>query len=92
MRLTDERLAHSLEHPEMRDIGPAIEATLCHPQFVRRSLTDSSVHLYYEYYAQTQVGGKCLCIAVKYVQHDAFVVTAYVTDKPKVGENIWPAK
>ena len=28
----------------------------------------------------------------KYAESDAFVVTAYLTDKPKAGETVWPKK
>ena len=38
------------------------------------------------------MGGKCLCVVVKYLANDAFVVTAYLTDKPKAGEDVWPTK
>jgi hypothetical protein len=38
------------------------------------------------------VGGKWLCVVVKYEENDAFVVTAYLTDKPKAGEDLWPTK
>lgn len=38
------------------------------------------------------VGGKWLCVVVKYEENDAFVVTAYLTDKPKSGEDLWPTK
>ena len=90
VRITDERLAHILEHPEMRDMGAAIERVLREPQLVRRSRSDGAVRLFYEYYAQTLVGGKWLCVVVKYIENDAFVVTAYLTDKPKAGEDLWP--
>jgi hypothetical protein len=33
-----------------------------------------------------------LCVVVKYAQADAFVLTAYLTDKPKKGEQLWPTK
>jgi hypothetical protein len=75
VRLTDERLAHILEHPEMRNLGLEIERTLRQPQLVRRSLSDAAVKLFYEFYAPTIVGGKWLCVVVKYSQSDAFVVT-----------------
>jgi hypothetical protein len=48
--------------------------------------------VFYEFYAQTIVGGKWLCVVVKYGENDAFVVTAYLTDKPKAGEDLWPIK
>ena len=92
VRLTDERLAHILEHPEMAGMAGEIERVLRTPQLVRRSRSDDVVRLYYEFYAQTLVGGKWLCAVVKYVPDDAFIVTAYLTDKPKPGEDLWPTK
>jgi hypothetical protein len=92
VRLTDERLAHILEHPEMKGMAAEIKRVLIHPQLVRRSRSDAAVRLFYEFYAQTIVGGKWLCVVVKYMQNDAFVVTAYLTDKPKAGEDLWPIK
>lgn len=92
VRLTDERLAHILEHPEMAEMEAEIVRVLRQPQFVRRSRSDATVRLFHEYYAQTLVGGKWLCVVVKYPPDDAFVVTAYLTDKPKAGEDLWPTK
>jgi hypothetical protein len=92
VRLTDERLAHILEHPEMKGMAAEIKRVLIHPQLVRRSRSDAAVRLFYEFYAQTIVGGKWLCVVVKYGENDAFVVTAYLTDKPKAGEDLWPIK
>ena len=92
VRLTDERLAHILEHPEMAGMASEIERVLRQPQFVRRSRVDASVRLFYEFYAQTVVGGKWLCVVVKYAPQTAFVITAYLTDRPKPGDNLWPIK
>ena len=92
VRLTDERLAHILEHPEMKEMGPEIARVLRQPQMVRRSRSDVTVRLFYEFYALTIVGGKWLCVVVKYAEDDAFVVTAYLTDKPKAGVDLWPTK
>src|SRR5712692_1115201 len=92
VRLTDERLAHILDHPERKEMDGEMERMLLQPQFVRRSRSDQAVRLFYEFYAQTIVGGKWLCVVVKYAENDAFVVTAYLTDKPKAGEDLWPTK
>lgn len=92
VRLTDERLAHILEHAEMKGMAAEIGRVLLQPQLVRRSRADETVRLFYEFYAQTIVGGKWLCVVVKYAENDAFVVTAYLTDKPKAGEDLWPTK
>ena len=74
----------------MKELGAEIERVLTEPQIVRRSRSDDAVRLFYEYYAQTIVGGKWLCVVVKYLGDDAFVVTAYLTDKPKTGDTLWP--
>jgi len=92
VRLTDERLAHILEHPEMSEMEPEIEVVVRLPEFVRRSRSDAAAQLFYRYYARTIVGGKWLCVVVKYMDADAFVVTAYLTDQPKPGEELWPTK
>ena len=40
VRLSAERLAHILDHPEMIDILPMMERTLVEPELVVRSRTD----------------------------------------------------
>lgn len=90
VRLTDERLAHILEHIEMVGMGHEIERVLQTPSEVRRSRSDDDVRLFYEFYAETRVGGKWLCVVVKYLPDDAFIITAYLTDSVKAGEILWP--
>ena len=92
VRLTDERLAHILEHPEMRDMDRHVGETLARPSIVRKSKSDDSVRLFYVFHEKTLMGGKWLCVVVKYGEDDAFVVTAYLTDRPKEGEELWPTR
>lgn len=92
VRLTDERMAHILQHQELAGMETEIERVLQSPAEVRVSRSDDTVQLFYEFYAQTRVGGKWLCVVVKYPPDDAFVVTAYLTDQLKAGETIWPKK
>jgi len=92
IRLSDERKGHILEHPEMRGLETAIAETLSRPDTVIRSLSDSTVWLYHRYYRTTPVGDKWLCVVVKVGPTDAFVITAYLTDKVKRGDVIWSAK
>lgn len=66
--------------------------TLQNPAEVRVSRSDAAVRLFYEFYSRTAVGDKWLCVVVKYLADDAFVITAYLTDKIKPGERIWPTK
>ena len=90
IRLTNERLTHILEHPEMAGMEKAIEETLARPEKVVESLSDPDARLYYRFYLGTRVGDKYLCVIVKLGGEDAFVVTAYLTDRVKRGVLIWP--
>ena len=92
VRMTEERLAHIKEHHEMVDREAALEETLRERQLVVRSRTDETANLNYRYYYGTKVGDKWLCVEVKYAPEDAFVLTAYLTDKPKKGEQLWPGR
>ena len=64
VRLTDERLAHILEHPEMVGLEDAIGDTLAQPQRVIQSLSDPQARLYYRYYVGTRVGDKFGSVSV----------------------------
>ena len=72
-----------LQHPEMMELEMAIAETVLRPQQVVESLTDSLARLYYRFYTGTTVEDKYLCVIVKVVGDDAFVLTAYLTDKVK---------
>lgn len=90
IRLTDERRAHILEHPEMARLESAIAETLRAPSAVVQSVSDPTAALHYRFYLGTRVGDKWLCVVVKYGALDAFVLTAYLTDKIKKGIPLWP--
>ncbi len=90
VRLTDERLVHILEHPEMAGMEDAIRNTLVQPEKVVESFSDPEAHLYYRLSVGTKVGDKYLCVVVKVTRGDAFVLTAYLTDKIKKGVILWP--
>src|SRR3990167_11322070 len=89
IRLTDERREHILEHPEMAHMEAAISETLLKPECVVQSKSDEEAQLYYRYYLKTMVGGKFLCVVVKALDENAFVLTAYLTDTVKKGKLIW---
>ena len=88
IRLTEERLSHIRTHPEMRGMEEAMEDTLAQPDQVVESVSDPRALLYYRRYRQTRVGDKFLCVVVKTQQEDAFLVTAYLTDKIKRGRSL----
>jgi hypothetical protein len=92
VRLTNERLAHILQHPEMAAMEAEVERVLQSPTEVRRSRSDEEVCLFYAFYERTLVGPKWLCVVVRYGHEDPFVITAYLTDKMKAGDTLWPTK
>lgn len=92
VRLTAERWAHVQEHPEMVGMEGAVQATLAAPDVVIRSLADPQAHLYHRFYFGTRVGDKYLCVVVKVHDEDAFLLTAYLTDRVRKGVVLWRAK
>jgi hypothetical protein len=90
IRFTDERHRHILEHPEMAGVDDEIEHALAAPDSVVESVSDPETRLYYRSLPTTLVGAKQLCVVVKVQSADAFVITAYLTDKVKKGRVLWP--
>lgn len=90
IRLTDERLNHlETDHPEMQGQIPRITETLREPDQIIRSNTDVQVELFYKYYPTTPVTSKLLCVVIKALSDDSFIITSYFTDYVKRGEVIW---
>jgi len=92
IQLTDERLEHIRLHPEMENMLSEIAVTLKFPEYIKRSRSDDDVNLFYRFYSDTIVGEKWPCVVVKMDEQKAFVITAYLTDKIKQGEDLWPIK
>lgn len=90
IRLSGERMAHILSHPEMAGPSGDIGGVLAEPEVVVSSRRDVSVRLHYRRIRSTLVGEKLLCVVVKVVAEDAFVLTAYLTDRIKRGTKLWP--
>ena len=90
IRLTDERL-HDLEadHPEMAGQISRIAETLADPDQIVRSRADATVELFYKWYTSSPVTAKFLCVVVKALADDPFMITAYHTDAVKRGEVLW---
>ncbi len=56
IRLTDERLAHIKEHPEMAAHSGKISETLSNPDSVIKSQSDEEVKLYYKQHMDLSIG------------------------------------
>ena len=93
IRLTDERQEHiEADHPEMSGQIERIQDTLLSPDTIVRSITDRDVELSYRHYDTTPVSEKYLCVVVKVLIDDLFIITAYFTDTIKRGEVLWERK
>ena len=93
IRLTYERHRHiESDHPEMCGQVNRMPETLAEPDSVVRSKTDPSIELFYKHYELTPVTEKYLCVIVKILDKELFIVTAYFTDKIKKGERLWERK
>ena len=89
MILTEEAWQHIIlpPHSYMAEMSDAISSALLHPDEIRRSNTrPETVRLYYKWIIGTLVGDKWICVVVKYLQDEAYVLTAYATDRIKTGE------
>ena len=91
IRLNTERLSHLLEHPEMVGQLHRIEETLANPQIIIATSLDDSVHVYHRYYETTPVTSKYLQVVVKLLIDDAFILTAFFSNRQKKGDMIWQA-
>ena len=93
IRLTNERWEHiEVDHPEMSGQIDRIQETLLNPDVIVRSRTDSEVELFYRHYDTTPVTDKYLCVVVKVLTDDIFIITAYFIDKINRGETLWKRK
>jgi len=89
IRLTDERWQHILNHPEMIGQRERLVETMADPDFVITTVKDNAVHVYQRLYENTPVTRKYLSVAVKLLDEDAFVLTAFFTSRLKKGTILW---
>lgn len=90
VRLPQERLEHILrQHPFMVGKERTIPETLEMPNEVRMSNQDQRVILYYRWYNTSEIENKFICVVVRTLENDAFVVTAYPTVGIKRGDLVW---
>ena len=73
------------KHPVMKGHRDDVIKTLTQPDEIRRSRKDESVLLFYRGTAP-----RWICAVTKNVDgHDGYLITAYPTDRIKIGDVIW---
>ena len=73
------------KHPALGGHDAEVRDCLRDPEYVRESVKDPGVHLYYR-----SLAGRFICVAVAGADAEEwFVVTAYLTKKIKRGRELW---
>jgi hypothetical protein len=75
----------SFKHPVIANKQNEVKETLKNPEQIRKSKQDSKVLLYYKCFEPYHV-----CVVVKVLNEDGFIITTYLTENIKEGEIIWP--
>jgi len=73
----------TIRHPVMKGKEDVVKAALQFPDEIRQSKTDKDVFLYYKHF------DKLYCVVVRHIGMEAFLITAYPTDKVKEGDLVW---
>ena len=82
----------------MEPMPEVIAGTLQDPDLVRISpqpvkQRPGQILLYHRWHFGTAIGDKLICVAALFfADGDAFVLSAFPTDKPKAGVEIWNKK
>lgn len=61
-----------------------VQEALIYPIEIRKSKVDQDVYMYYK-----NVKDHFLCVVVRHLNGDGYIITAYITDKIKEGELVW---
>lgn len=74
----------TIKHPSIRNKRSQVKQALKEPDIVRRSKSDSQVHLYYR-----RQNNHYLAVVCKHLNQEGFIITCYLTSKLMEGEQIW---
>lgn len=75
----------TFKHPSMEGKESKVVEVLEGPDQIRVSKKDTSVLLYYKKQEKNYI-----CVVVKILSGEGFIVTAYITENIKEGEKLWP--
>lgn len=78
------KLVSEVKHPIIKDYEKEVKETIANPDEVRQSKKDTTVYLYYKKYQKYFV-----CVLVRHLNSEGFIITAYLADKIKKGEIVW---
>ena len=76
-----------VKHPTMKGKEKDVKKTLKLPDEIRVSKSDKKVFLYYR-----KINRHYICVVVKHLNGDGFIITVYKTRRTMEGEKIWTKK
>ncbi|MBU3978286.1 DUF4258 domain-containing protein [Patescibacteria group bacterium] len=75
----------TLKHPSIKKHIGDVKKALANPDQIRRSKQDIRVHLYYK-----SIGKVYVCVVADHIDKtQGYIITAYLTDRIKEGEQIY---
>lgn len=77
-------LITKVKHPEIEGKEAEVKQCLSNPVEIRKRSEDNDVYLYYHPYEKYFI-----CVVVRHLNGEGFIITAYITDKIKEGEIVW---
>ena len=72
------------KHPMMKEHIDNIQETVKKPDLIRKSRWDEKIYLFYRRSAEYYI-----CVVVKMENSTGFIITTYMTNKIKIGAEIW---
>lgn len=73
------------KHPSIAKYEDQVKGVLQDPDEIRRSKQDQRVHLYYK-----SIGKLYVCVITDHIiEKEGYIITAYLTDRIKEGEQIY---
>ena len=84
--ISNEHWKHTsqIKHPEVSGLKDEIKQTLISPIEIKKSNSDRNVYLYYSKHKSN-----FLCVVIRHLNGNGFIITAYITSKIKKGDTLW---
>ena len=81
IHLSEERYKHILKHPNMQDNLDNIKSTIMNARATRYNEEDEKVIYFYKEFKNKESYERYLLVAVKYLNGEGFIITAFYTNK-----------
>lgn len=79
------KIITTVKHPSVLKYTKEVKKALKEPDIIRRSKQDPRVHLYYR-----SIGKIYVCVVADHLdEKEGYIITAYLTDRIKEGEQIY---